>query len=63
MKLLAFCKAHGVQLVAHCPLGGALASEVTGRQSNGPLQDPVVSIFTANSTNNSDSILTPATVI
>ncbi|PLB50109.1 Aldo/keto reductase [Aspergillus steynii IBT 23096] len=41
-KLLSFCQAHGIQLVAHSPLGGAPAPAVVGRESNGPLQDPYV---------------------
>ncbi|KAF2175255.1 Aldo/keto reductase [Zopfia rhizophila CBS 207.26] len=41
-ELLDFCKANGIQVIAHCPLGGALSPSVTNREGPGPLEDPVI---------------------
>jgi diketogulonate reductase-like aldo/keto reductase len=38
-----FCKSYNIQVIAHCPLGGALSPQVAGRNGNGPLQDLLVS--------------------
>ncbi|RYP73392.1 hypothetical protein DL771_003660 [Monosporascus sp. 5C6A] len=39
-ELLEFCNANGIQVIAHCPLGGGLAPTVSKRIGDGPLEDP-----------------------
>ena len=38
--LVDFCKENWIQIIAHCPLGGALAPSVANRKGTGPLDDP-----------------------
>jgi alcohol dehydrogenase (NADP+) len=40
--LVDFCKENWIQVIAHCPLGGALAPSVANRKGAGPLEDPQV---------------------
>lgn len=42
-ELVAFCRSYKIQVIAHCPLGGALDPRVAGRAGSGPLQDLLVS--------------------
>ncbi|KAI0395802.1 NADP-dependent oxidoreductase domain-containing protein [Xylariaceae sp. FL0594] len=41
-ELLDFCRSKNITVIAHCPLGGALAPAVANRQGPGPLADPTI---------------------
>ncbi|XXH02725.1 hypothetical protein Hte_009110 [Hypoxylon texense] len=40
--LFEYCASQNIQVIAHCPLGGALAPEVARRVGNGPLGDDTI---------------------
>jgi len=42
-RLLDFCQANEIHVIAHSPLGGIPIPVLVGRKEPGPLEDPVVS--------------------
>ncbi|KAI9695467.1 MAG: hypothetical protein M1836_006455 [Candelina mexicana] len=47
-ELVKFCQSYNIRVIAHCPLGGAVAAQVTGRKGNGPLQDHLINYIAVN---------------